>query len=108
MNMSSSGGVHLASAERISAREMRLRFGGRAVLSLASTCVCPKLCGMIYRCVVALFCLFSASSTFAQLLRVELEFEQETYLPREPLYAVVRIYNTSGRTLVLGQDNEWL
>lgn len=41
-------------------------------------------------------------------LRVELDFEQETYLPHEPLYAVVRIYNSSGQTLELGADNEWL
>jgi hypothetical protein len=56
---------------------------------------------------MALLCLLSASGSLAQI-RVELEFEQETYLPREPLHAVVRIYNMSGRTLVLGQDSQWL
>jgi hypothetical protein len=85
----------------------RVHFAG-AVLPLAWTFVCPKVCGMINRCVVALFCLFCASSAFAQLIRVELQFDQETYLPREPMPALVKVVNTSGRTLVLGQDNEWL
>ena len=57
---------------------------------------------------VALLCLLCASSAFGQAIRVELAFDQETYLPREPLYASVRVYNTSGRTLELGRDNEWL
>ncbi len=79
-----------------------------AVLPLAWACVSPKVCSMIYRCLFALFCLVGASGSFAQALRVELEFEQETFLPREPLYAVVRVINNSGRTLVLGNDDEWL
>lgn len=41
-------------------------------------------------------------------MQVGLDFDQETYLPREALYAIVCITNTSGRTLVLGRDNDWL
>jgi len=62
---------------------------------------------MIKRCFLALLCLAAPLAGFSQI-RVELEFEQETYLPQEPLHAVVRIYNSSGQTLVLGKDGEWL
>lgn len=55
----------------------------------------------------AVLCLFALTSAKAQL-RVELSFEQETYLPDEPLEAIVRIYNSSGQTLVLGHNPEWL
>lgn len=41
-------------------------------------------------------------------LRVELSMDQETYLPHEPLIAVVQVYNSSGQTLVLGRDDHWL
>jgi hypothetical protein len=62
---------------------------------------------MIKRFIVAALCLFSAAGALAQM-RVELSFEQETYLPHEPLYAIVQIYNSSGQTLELGKDNTWL
>ncbi|HTG44220.1 MAG TPA: hypothetical protein VK633_06780 [Verrucomicrobiae bacterium] len=101
MNITVPRCVHLADAELKSVR------GSRAVLPLASTSACPKVSGMIYRCLVALLCLLSTGNILAQL-RVELEFEQETYLPREPLFAVVRISNSSGQTLVLGTNNQWL
>jgi hypothetical protein len=39
---------------------------------------------------------------------VELEFDQETFLPREAMPALVIVYNNSGRTLVFGRDNYWL
>jgi hypothetical protein len=61
---------------------------------------------MIYRYLFALL-LLSPLGAFAQL-RVELSFEQETYLPYEEMDAVVRIYNSSGQTLVLGRDDSWL
>ncbi|MGN6386404.1 MAG: hypothetical protein ACTHMT_09210 [Verrucomicrobiota bacterium] len=56
---------------------------------------------------MALFCILSLASASAQL-RVEVSFEQETYLPKEPMNAVVRIYNSSGQTLVLGTNETWL
>jgi hypothetical protein len=62
---------------------------------------------MIIRFIVAALCLFSAGKALAQI-RVELSFEQETYLPREALYAVIHVYNSSGQTLELGNDNSWL
>jgi hypothetical protein len=62
---------------------------------------------MIKRFLLAALCLFSPAAGLAQL-RVELSFEQETYLPREPLNAIVRIHNTSGQALELGKDNYWL
>src|SRR5687768_10537568 len=77
------------------------------VLPLASAFVGPKLSGMINRCLLATLCCLSTASICAQV-RVELSFEQETYLPQEPLYASVRIYNSSGQTLVLGKDDDWL
>jgi hypothetical protein len=62
---------------------------------------------MTNRFLTALLCILAFPASFAQL-RVELAFEQETYLPEEPLYAVVRIYNTSGQTLKLGSRPDWL
>ena len=62
---------------------------------------------MIKRLLAAALCLLAVGSTFAQL-RVELNFEQETYLPEEPMNAIVRIYNSSGQTLVLGTNTDWL
>lgn len=67
----------------------------------------PKVRAMIYRYLLLALLLAAPAGVWAQL-RVELEFEQETYLPHEPLYAIVRIYNSSGQTLVLGKDNSWL
>lgn len=67
----------------------------------------PYIDGMIKRLLLAALCLFSTAGSLAQM-RVELSFEQETYLPREPLYALVTVYNSSGQTLALGADNEWL
>ena len=62
---------------------------------------------MIYRYLLGALLSFAPAGALAQL-RVELLFEQETYLPHEAMYAVVRIYNSSGQTLVLGRDNSWL
>lgn len=70
-------------------------------------CRCPKVRSMIYRYLFAALCLCAPLGAWAQL-RVELEFDQETYLPHEPMYAIVKIHNSSGQTLVLGNDNEWL
>lgn len=56
---------------------------------------------------MAALCLLAPASLLAQV-RVELSFDQETYLPREPLYATVIVYNSSGQTLELGKDSEWL
>ena len=96
--------VHFAGAEPFSAKQSGS--AGAAVLLLAWRFVCPTVSSM--KNLVALLCLLCASSAFGQAIRVELAFDQETYLPREPLYASVRVYNTSGRTLELGRDNEWL
>lgn len=62
---------------------------------------------MLKRLYAAVFCLLMAVSASAQL-RVEVSFEQETYLPKETMNAVVRIYNSSGQTLVLGTNADWL
>lgn len=70
-------------------------------------CGCPKVPTMIYRYLLAVLCICAPWSALAQL-RVELSFEQETFLPHEPMYAIVRIHNSSGQTLVLGKDPEWL
>ncbi len=66
-----------------------------------------KLHSMIYRYLLAALLLCGPAGALAQL-RVELSFEQETYLPHEEMDAVVRIYNSSGQTLVLGRDSSWL
>lgn len=58
-------------------------------------------------CTLALLCLFQVVAANAQI-RVELSFDQEQFLPGEKLLANVRIYNSSGQTLVLGKDNRWL
>jgi hypothetical protein len=79
----------------------------RTFLPLASQFMCPKVHGMISRYLFATLCCLSAPSILAQI-RVELSFDQETYLPQEPLHAEVRIYNSSGQTLVLGKDDDWL
>lgn len=77
------------------------------LLRLAGTPRCPKVHGMIYRYLLAALLLCAPGVVLAQL-RLELEFEQETYLPREDIYAVVRIYNSSGQELVFGRDDHWL
>lgn len=62
---------------------------------------------MIFRYLLALLVFAAPAGIFAQL-RVELEFEQETYLPHEAMFAIVRIYNSSGQNLQLGRDDQWL
>src|SRR5687767_9099417 len=62
---------------------------------------------MIYRYLLVALFLCAPAGALAQV-RVELSFEQETYLPHESMFAVVRIYNSSGQTLVLGRDENWL
>lgn len=62
---------------------------------------------MTFRHLLAVLWLAAPVGMLAQM-RVELEFEQETYLPHEPMYAVVRIYNTSGQKLQLGRNDQWL
>ena len=62
---------------------------------------------MRFRYLLAALWLVAPAALLAQL-RVELAFEQETYLPHEPMHAVVRLYNTSGRQLHLGTDDQWL
>ena len=39
---------------------------------------------------------------------VDLKFDKEFFIPDEPMMASVRITNFSGRTLVFGEDNQWL
>ena len=62
---------------------------------------------MKLRYLLAALLLSAPAMLFAQM-RVELEFEQDTYLPHEPMQAIVRIYNSSGQSLKLGRDSEWL
>jgi hypothetical protein len=62
---------------------------------------------MKLRYLLAALLLSAPAALFAQL-RVELEFDQDTYLPNEAMFAIVRIYNSSGQSLKLGLDNEWL
>jgi hypothetical protein len=51
--------------------------------------------------------LLLAVSAHAQV-SVEVVLEQEQFLPNETLPIAVRISNQSGRTLALGEDNDWL
>ena len=39
---------------------------------------------------------------------VELQLDQDQYLPDEDLQLKVRIINRSGQTMVLGEDNDWI
>lgn len=55
---------------------------------------------------VVLSCLLAAP-VFGQVT-VEVTFDQEQYLAGEPVQAVVRVTNFSGRTLRLGETPEWL
>lgn len=43
-----------------------------------------------------------------QVITVEVRLESEQYLPDEPLIAKVRIQNSSGQTLRLGEKADWL
>jgi hypothetical protein len=102
VNILNFGGVHSAGGTDV---PHSCRW--KAVLPLAHHPAYPKVVGMIKRLLAAALCLLAAGSTFAQL-RVELNFEQETYLPEEPMNAIVRIYNSSGQTLVFGTNTDWL
>lgn len=62
---------------------------------------------MTIRYLLAALWLVAPLSILAQM-RVELSFDQETYLPHEPMLATVLVYNSSGQPLVLGRDNKWL
>ena len=62
---------------------------------------------MSFRYLLAALCLAAPFSLWAQM-RVELTFDQENYLPQEPMEAIVVIYNTSGQKLRLGKDHQWL
>jgi len=62
---------------------------------------------MSFRYLLAALWLVAPLGLWAQL-RVELTFDQETYLPQEPMNAIVQIYNSSGQKLRLGRDAEWL
>jgi hypothetical protein len=62
---------------------------------------------MSFRYLFAALWLAAPLAMVAQM-RVELSFEQESYLPHEPMYATVVIYNSSGQNLKLGRDNDWL
>jgi hypothetical protein len=48
------------------------------------------------------------SEVFAQPVSVAIVFDEEHYLPHEPLVAKVRITNRSGRTVELGKTDDWL
>ena len=62
---------------------------------------------MSFRYLLAALWLAAPLGLVAQM-RVELTFEQDSYLPHEPMYATVVIYNSSGQSLRLGRDNDWL
>ena len=62
---------------------------------------------MSYRYLLAALWLVAPLGLWAQV-RVELSFDQETYLPEEPMNAIVLIYNNSGQNLRLGRDHQWL
>ena len=51
--------------------------------------------------------LFVAKGLHAQV-RIEVQLDQEQYLPNEALVARVRIHNSSGQTLRLGESGNWL
>lgn len=52
--------------------------------------------------------LLGALSAGAQIISVQVLLESEQYVPNEPLIAKVRINNSSGQTLRLGDDPNWL
>ncbi len=49
-----------------------------------------------------------SSVTASAQISVEVTFDQEQFIASEPLFAVVRIVNFSGRTLSLGTEKDWL
>jgi hypothetical protein len=49
-----------------------------------------------------------SSFTASAQISVEVNFDQEQFIASEPLFAVVRIVNFSGRTLSLGTEKDWL
>jgi hypothetical protein len=62
---------------------------------------------MSFRYLLAALWLVAPLGLVAQM-RVELSFEQDSYLPHEPMYATVVVYNSSGQNLRLGRDDDWL
>lgn len=55
-----------------------------------------------------LYFLAGISWAWAQSVSVEVLFDQEHYLPHEPLVAKVRVTNYSGQELRFGSDDHWL
>lgn len=53
-------------------------------------------------------CLAWVTTAFGQGISVEVQFDQDYFLPHETLVAKVRITNFSGQTLTLGKDPKWL
>jgi hypothetical protein len=58
--------------------------------------------------VAVLFGLILAVAQSRGQVMVEVQLDQEQYLPNEALIAKVRIHNASGQTVRLGQDPNWL
>lgn len=59
-------------------------------------------------CAVLIFAFAAFLSVQAQVVNVEIALNQDQFLPGETLPVTVRIYNSSGQTLHLGADANWL
>jgi hypothetical protein len=57
---------------------------------------------------ITLITLFLLMPTASAQLRVELELDQETFLPHETLPVKVTVRNSSGQVLKLGTTEDWL
>jgi len=58
--------------------------------------------------VAVLFALLFVTAGVRAQVRIEVQLDQEQYLPNETLVARVRIHNSSGQTLRLGEAQNWL
>lgn len=76
-------------------------------MSLAHTALKPKLNGMKRFLVWMAAGGWGISLCFAQL-SVEVNFDNEVYIPNEALVAKIRIINNSGKALKFGVTDDWL
>lgn len=57
--------------------------------------------------VFAIYCVVSATSALAQIT-VDVFLDQDHFLANEPIYARIRVANSSGQTLKLSKADDWL
>jgi hypothetical protein len=68
----------------------------------------PSLECVTMKNVAVLFALLFAAARAHAQVRIEVQLDQEQYLPNEALVARVKIHNSSGQTLRLGEAANWL